>query len=125
MRLGTAAVLNGDTRTARGVLERAAHSGRQEHRSMAAFALAQLSLLAADEDDWSVAAPCAAEALDLVADVSLDGWPLATTIHLANARVAMEGKELSHPREITGLALRQYLESRPVAFPWLAAQTAL
>ncbi len=125
MLLGSAALLNGDTTTARGVLERAAHFGRQEHRSMAAFALAQLSLLAADEEDWAVAGPCAAEALDLVADVALDGWPLATTIHLANARVAVHRKEHSQARQITGDALRQYFEAPPVAFPWLAAQTAI
>jgi LuxR family transcriptional regulator, maltose regulon positive regulatory protein len=125
MLLGSAARLTGDTRTARSVLERAARCGGREHRSISAFALAQLSLLAADEDDWAVAGPCAVQALELVVDVALDGWPLGTTIHLANARVAMHHREFSRARDMTGLALRQYLEAPPVAFPWLAAQTAL
>ena len=123
--LGIAQLLNGQPGPARGLLERAAHLGRERHRYASGFALAQLSLIAADEDDWSVAASCAAEAYETIQAVPPNGYPAGIAVYVARARVALHDGDLRLARECTDRALALYETPSPAAFPWYAAQMAV
>jgi LuxR family maltose regulon positive regulatory protein len=123
--LGVATLLNGDRAVARRVLEWAAHLGRTHDGYPAGFALAQLSLLAVDEDDWSVAESCAVEAADLMPIGPRAAHPFGSAVQVAQARVAAHRHDGQSARDSVAEALRLGVEAPPVAFPWLGAQLAI
>src|SRR5262249_53183840 len=98
MLLGVAQLLNGNPEAARGSLERAAQLGRERQRGSASFALAQLSLIAAGQDDWAVAEACANEAMDLVQAGQLGEYPLTIAAYAARARLALHARDIAQAR---------------------------
>jgi LuxR family transcriptional regulator, maltose regulon positive regulatory protein len=125
LRLGVAHLLNGDAAAARGELERCAHFGRERQRSTTSIALAQLSLIAADEDDWPVAEACATEASELMHAGRLTTSPFSVAVHAARAKVAIHQRNLQLARDTLARAVRLYRDRSPAAFPWFAAQMAI
>ncbi len=123
--LGVAQLLGGDPATAKGSLERAAHFGRDRHRYSTSFALAQLSLLAADKDDWVVAKSCAVEALDIFQAVPRNDYPAGIAVYVARARVALHERNMRLARDSADRALALYDTPSATAFPWYATQMAI
>jgi hypothetical protein len=125
MLFGVAQLLNGDARAATEVLERAAHFGRKSQPVTAAFALAQLSLLAAEQGDWVTAALCGGEATELISNTGLGEYSTSVAVCVAEVRVALHRRDYQRARALAGKALRLYANPSPAAFPWLAAQIAI
>jgi LuxR family maltose regulon positive regulatory protein len=122
---GTALMLNGQPDAAPKAWERAAYFGRQEQPAGASFALAQLSLHAAERGDWSAAEDYAAESWTLIETAGLPELLSSIASYLARARVAVHHGDVAQARHLVGRALRLYVSPSPVAFPWFAAQAAL
>ena len=122
--LGVAQLLNGDIEGAVGALERAAHFAREGHRSAASFALGQLALIYAEQGDWVAAASYAAEAADRVRNGNREDDVITIVVHVAQARLALQGRDPRTARQCVGKALRLYVDPSPGPFPWLAAQMA-
>lgn len=122
---GSALLLNGEPGPAAESLERAAFLAREKQRSGASFSLAQLSMLFADRNDWPSAAAYAAEAVALVEAGHLEDHVISASVWLAQARLAWHRRDAESTRQWIGKALRLYVDPSPVAFPWLAAQTAI
>ena len=125
MLFGVAQLLNGEPRAATEVLERAAHFGRKSQPATAAFALAQLSLLAAEQGDWVTAASCGGDATELISSAGLGEYPTSVAVYVAEVRVALHRRDYRRARALAGKALRLYADPSPAAFPWLAAQIAI
>ena len=122
---GAGLLFNGEPDAAAKAWERAAYFGRGEEPSGASFALAQLSLLAADCDDWSAAEDYAAESWTLVETAGLPEYLSSIACYLARARVAVHNGDIAEARRHVGRALRLYVSPSPVAFPWFATQAAI
>jgi LuxR family transcriptional regulator, maltose regulon positive regulatory protein len=122
---GTACLLTGARDEAVSGLERAARLGRNVAPPTASVALAQRSLLAADEGDWSTAEACAAESWELVEKAALQTSLASLLTYLACARTALHGGDTEAAWNDTVAALRLYRRPSPVALAWLAAQTAM
>lgn len=125
MLYGVACLLTGSRDEARKALERAARLGRKGERASVAFALAQQSLLAADDGDWSTAAACATESRQLMEAGGLQASLPGLLTPLACGRVALHRGDTQAAWTDTADALRLYRSPSPVAFPWLAAQAAI
>jgi LuxR family maltose regulon positive regulatory protein len=123
--LGVAELLNGATEVARTALERADVLGRETQPSVAAFTLAQLSLLAADRDDWSAAEASAAASAGLVDAEHLSDYMPSLVTYAASARVALHRRDIPGARRCVGNATRLYAVPSPEGLPWLAAQSAI
>jgi LuxR family maltose regulon positive regulatory protein len=123
--LGVAELLNGAVEAARRALERADVLGREHQPAIAAFALAQLALLAADHGDWSAAAASASESATVVDALHLSDYMPSLITYAANARVALHRGDIPGARQCVGNAMRLYAIPSPVAMPWLAAQSAI
>lgn len=123
--LGIAHALSGALDTARKELELAAHLGQEEQRPAAATSLAQLSLVAAELDDWPAAEQAAREAIDLVRAGGLQDQLLSVLTFSAAARAAAHGHDHEAARRHVGSALRLYADPSPAALPWLSAQVAI
>jgi LuxR family maltose regulon positive regulatory protein len=123
--LGTAHALSGDVELAVKELGLAARLGVEGQRPAAAAALGELSLLAAEQDDWAGAEQKAGEALDLIASGGIQEHLFAIVGYVAAARVAAHQGDHVRARRHVGSALRLYATPSPVAFPWLAAQVAI
>jgi LuxR family maltose regulon positive regulatory protein len=124
--LGVAHVLTGAPDAAVKELDLAARLGREAHRPAAAVAaLAELSLLAAERDDWSGAEEKAAEAVELIEATGIQEHLFSILGHTAAARVAAhQGNRVAAHRH-AGITLRLYASPSPAAFPWLSAQVAM
>ncbi len=103
--------------------ERAARLGRKVAET--SFALAQRALIAAEEGDWRTAAVCADDSRRLVESADLQTSLSSLTTYLASARVALHRGDIQAAVTATAGAQRLYRQPSPVAFPWLAAQTAI
>jgi LuxR family maltose regulon positive regulatory protein len=123
--LGVAEMLNGATEAARTALERADVLGREPQPVIAAFALAQLSLLTADRGDWPAAEASAAASATLVGALRLSDYMPSLITYAANAQVAVHRRDVPGARQCLGNAMRLYAVPSPEAVPWLAAQSAI
>jgi hypothetical protein len=88
------------------VWERAAYFGRQEEPGGASFALAQLSLLAAERGDWSAAQGYASESWTLIETAGLFEHFSSITCYIARPRVAVHLGDIAAARQRVGRALR-------------------
>jgi LuxR family transcriptional regulator, maltose regulon positive regulatory protein len=123
--LGIAYLLNGDADAGARELKRAAALGRPGRNREALFALAQLSLLAAEAADWISAADYASKAWRLVGESRLAEYASGVPTHAARARAALHRGDLTAARHSVDRALRLYATSSLAAFPWLGAQMAI
>jgi LuxR family maltose regulon positive regulatory protein len=122
---GAALLFTGQPEAAAKAWERAAYFGRRTRPSGASFALAQLSLYAAERGEWATAQEYAAESVTLIEAAGMPEYLSSLTSYVARARVAAHNGDVAQARRHVGRALRLYASPSPVAFPWLAAQTAI
>jgi LuxR family maltose regulon positive regulatory protein len=124
--LGTAHALTGAADVAVKELDLAARLGRQAQLPAAAVtALAELSLLAVERDDWSDAEEKAGEAVDLIETAGMGEHLFSILGYLAAARVAAhQGNQVAARRHV-GTVLRMNTTLSPAAIPWLSAQVAI
>jgi LuxR family maltose regulon positive regulatory protein len=124
MLYGAALMLTDQPDAATKAFERAAYFGG-EKPSVASFALAQLSLQAAESGDWAAARDYAAESATLRERAGLSHSLASLVSYTALARVAVHDGDTAVARHQVGRALRLYAAPSPTALPWLAAQTAI
>jgi LuxR family maltose regulon positive regulatory protein len=120
-----AELLNGKAEAARTAFERADVLGRAAQPAVAAFALAQLSLLAADRNDWPAAEASASESATLVDALHLSDYMPSLITYAGTAGVALHRGDIPAARQWVGNAMRLYAVPSPAAIPWLAAQSAI
>jgi LuxR family maltose regulon positive regulatory protein len=123
--LGIAHALSGASEQAVKELGMAARLGAAAQRPAAAAAFGELSLLAADQDDWAGAEQNAGQALDLIATAGIHDHVFAILGHVATARVAAHQGDHVRARRHVGTALRLYVTPSPAAFPWMSVQVAI
>jgi LuxR family maltose regulon positive regulatory protein len=90
----------------------------------AAIALAERSLVAMDQQDWTQAATLAEQASDVVRTGGLDGYVASALVHAVAARVAMHQGDVPRAQQHLARATRL----RPLltyALPYFAVQTLL
>lgn len=124
--LGIAHALTGAADTAVKELGLAARLGVQGQPPTAAVgALAELSLLAADRDDWSEAQDKAGQAVDLIETAGIADHLFSILGYAAAARVAAhQGNQVAAQRH-AGTVLRMNTMFSPGVIPWLSAQVAI
>jgi LuxR family maltose regulon positive regulatory protein len=123
--LGIAHALTGGRTHAVEELDGAARLGWDGRRPEAVTALAEISLLAADADDWPTAAQKAAQALRLMAIIDSRDHVFSILGFAAAARVSAHRAEEKAARRHVGQAMRLCASRPPVAFPWLSVQVSL
>ena len=123
--LGVAHLLSGSAEEAAKLFERGALLGVEQARPAASLALAQLALLAADDQDWAAAQRNAAQAEQVMAAGNLRDDMASVLTHLAAAKVDVRRDRSQQARQRLGTAVRVYLGVPPTAFPWMAAQAAV
>jgi LuxR family transcriptional regulator, maltose regulon positive regulatory protein len=124
--LGVAHALTGATDVAVKELDLAARLGRESQRSAAAAAaLAEMSLLAAERDDWPGAEEKAAQAVEVIETTGIGEHLFSILGHAAAAWVAAHQGNQVAARRHAGITLRLYASPSPAAFPWMAAQVAM
>jgi LuxR family maltose regulon positive regulatory protein len=88
-------------------------------------ALAELSLLAADRDDWPDADEKAGQAVNLIETAGIEEHLFSILGYVAAARVAAhQGNEVA-ARRYAGTALRMNTTFLPAVIPWLSTQVAI
>jgi LuxR family maltose regulon positive regulatory protein len=122
---GSACMLLGLRDEAVEELERAAQHGRHTAGPGVSFAIAQRSLLAADEADWSTATACAHAARALVDSAGLQTLLTSLPTYVACAVVALHQGDVQAAGIDTAIAMRLYRRPSPAAIPWLGAQMAI
>jgi LuxR family maltose regulon positive regulatory protein len=123
--LGVAYALNGSPDAGATELARAAELGRRGARREGCFALAQLSLLAAEAGDWAAAAEYARESSTLTPRAGQAEYATGVPAHLAEATVALHRGDPRAARASLNRAQRLYAGPALAAFPWLGAQLAI
>jgi LuxR family maltose regulon positive regulatory protein len=124
--LGTAHALAGDLDLAAKELDLSARLAREAQRPAAAVAaLAQLSLLAVEREDWPGAEERASEAVDFMESSGIEEHLFSILGRVAAARVAAQKGNQVAARRHLGRALRLYATPSPAAFPWLSVQVAI
>jgi LuxR family transcriptional regulator, maltose regulon positive regulatory protein len=124
--LGIAHALTGAPDVAVKELDLAARLGRQAQLPAAAVAaLAELSLLAVERDDWPGAEEKAGQAVDLIETAGMQEHLFSILGYLAAARVAAHQGNQVAARRHAGTVLRMYATPSPAAVPWLSAQVAI
>jgi LuxR family maltose regulon positive regulatory protein len=124
--LGIAHALTGAADVAVKELDLAARLGRaQRLPPAAAAALAELSLLAVERDDWPEAEEKAGEAVDLIETAGIEEHIFSILGYVAAARVAAHQGNQVAARRHAGTVLRMYATPSPAAVPWLSAQVAI
>jgi LuxR family maltose regulon positive regulatory protein len=123
--LGIAHALAGAADMAVKELDLAARVGRGAQLPAAAVtALAELSLLAADRDDWPAAEEEAGQATDLIETAGMQEHLFSILGFVAAARVAAHQGNQVAARRHAGTVLRMTTHS-PAGIPWLSAQVAI
>jgi LuxR family maltose regulon positive regulatory protein len=123
--LGIAHALTGAGDVAVKELDLAARLGRDTPLPTAAVtALAELSLLAGERDDWPDAEEKAGQAIDLIESAGMQEHLFSILGYVAAARVAAHTGSQVTARRHAGTVLRMYTHS-PAAIPWLSAQVAI
>lgn len=123
---GIAHALTGAAEMAVKELDMAARLG-QEGRppTAAATALAQLSLLAADRDDWPDAEEKAGQAVDLIHTAGMEEHLFSILGYAAAARIAARQGNQAAARRHASTVLRLNTALSPAVIPWLSAQVAI
>jgi LuxR family maltose regulon positive regulatory protein len=123
--LGVAHALAGAPDVAVKELDLAARHGRGAQLPAAAVAaLAELSLLAVDRDDWPDAEEKARQAVDLIETAGIQEHLFSILGFVAAARVAAHRRDQVAARRHAATVLRMTTPS-PAAVPWLSAQVAI
>ena len=91
----------------------------------AVTALAELSLLAAERDDWPGAEEKAGQAVDLIETAGMEEHLFSILGFVAAARVAAHQGNQVAARRHAGTVVRMYATPSPAAIPWLSAQVAI
>jgi LuxR family maltose regulon positive regulatory protein len=124
--LGIAHALTGDVDAAVKELSLAARLGADGRPPTAAVgALAELSLLAVDRDDWPDAEEKAGQAVDLIDTAGMEEHLFSILGYVAAARVAAHQGNPVAARRHAGTVLRMYTTPSPAAIPWLSVQVAI
>jgi LuxR family transcriptional regulator, maltose regulon positive regulatory protein len=124
--LGIAHALTGAADVAVKELSLAARQGADGRPPTAAVgALAELSLLAVDRNDWLDAEEKAGQALDLIETAGIEEHLFSILGYVAAARVAAHQGHQAAARRHAGTVLRMYTSPSPAAIPWLSAQVAI
>jgi LuxR family maltose regulon positive regulatory protein len=124
--LGIAHALTGAADAAVKELDLAARHGRNQRLPpAAAAALAELSLLAVQRDDWPDAKEKASQAVDLIETAGIEEHLFSILGYVAAARVAAHQGNQVAARRHAGTVLRMYATPSPAAVPWLSAQVAI
>jgi LuxR family maltose regulon positive regulatory protein len=124
--LGIAHTLAGAADMAVKELGLAARLGAEGRPPTAAVgALAELSLLAADRDDWPDADEKAGRAVNLIETAGIDEHLFSILGYVAAARVAAHQGNQVAARRYAGTVLRLYAAFLPAVIPWLSAQVAI
>jgi LuxR family maltose regulon positive regulatory protein len=124
--LGIAHALTGDADPAVKELDLAARLGGDARPPTAAVtALAELSLLAADRDDWPDADEKAGQAVTLIQSAGIEEHLFSILGYVAAARVAAHHGDQVAARRHAATVLRMNTTLSPAVIPWLAAQVAI
>jgi LuxR family maltose regulon positive regulatory protein len=124
--LGIAHALSGAADVAVKELELAARLGREQKVPIPAVtAVAELSLLAAERDDWPGAEENAGQAVELIETTGMENHLFSILGFAAAARVAAHQGNQVAARRHAGTVLRMYAVPSPAAIPWLSAQVAI
>ncbi len=124
--LGIAHALTGAADVAVKELDVAARLGREDRPPTAAVtALAELSLLAADRDDWPDAEEKAGQAVDLIEATGIEEHLFSILGYVAAARVAAHHGDQESARRHAATVLRMNTTLSPAIIPWLSAQVAI
>ena len=124
--LGIAHALTGAADLAVKELSLAAQLGADGRPPTAAVgALAELSLLAADRDDWPDAEEKADQAINLIQTAGIEEHLFSILGYAAAARIAAHHGDQVAARRHAGTVLRMNASLSPAAIPWLSAQVAI
>jgi LuxR family maltose regulon positive regulatory protein len=124
--LGVAHALSGAAEQAVKELDLAVRLGRGTQLPAAAVtALAELSLLAAERDDWHDAEEKAGQAVHLIETTGMDEHLFSILGFVVAARVAAHQGNQVAARRHAGTVLRMRTTPLPAAIPWLSAQVAI
>ncbi|WP_196418187.1 helix-turn-helix transcriptional regulator [Actinoplanes aureus] len=91
----------------------------------AVAALAELSLLAADRDDWSDAEEKAGQAVHLIETAGIEEHLFSILGYVAAARIAAHQGNQVAARRHAGTVLRMITTFSPAVIPWLSTQVAI
>jgi LuxR family maltose regulon positive regulatory protein len=123
--LGVAHALSGAPERAVKELDLAARLGREAQRHAAATAFAQLSLLAAERNDWPDAEKNAGQALEVINTGDVRDRLFSILGFAAAARVAAHKADRAAAQRHAVAALRRYATPSTAAVPWLSAQVSI
>jgi LuxR family maltose regulon positive regulatory protein len=124
--LGIAHALSGAADVAVKELDLAARLGAQGRPPNAAVAaLAELSLLAVDRDDWADAEEKAGQAVDLIETAGIEEHLFSILGYLAAARIAAHQGNQEAARRYAGTVVRMNTTLSPAVIPWMSAQVAI
>jgi LuxR family transcriptional regulator, maltose regulon positive regulatory protein len=124
--LGIARALTGAADVAVKELDLAARLGAEGRPPTAAVAaLAELSLLAVDRDDWADAEDKAGQAVTLIESAGIEDHLFSILGYLAAARIAAHQGNQVAARRHAGTVVRMSTTLSPAVIPWLAAQVAI
>jgi LuxR family transcriptional regulator, maltose regulon positive regulatory protein len=124
--LGIAHALTGAADMAVKELELAARLGAEARPPTAAVtALAELSLLAGERDDWPDAEGKAGQAVGLIDTAGIEEHLFSILGYVAAARIAAHQGNQMAARRHAATVLRMNTTLSPAAIPWLSAQVAI
>ena len=124
--LGVGHVLTGAIDMAVKELALAARLGAEGRPPTAAVAaLAELSLLAVDRNDWADAGDKAGQAVNLIESAGIEEHLFSILGYLAAARIAAHHGDLVAARRHAATVLRVNTKLSPTVIPWLSAQVAI
>jgi LuxR family transcriptional regulator, maltose regulon positive regulatory protein len=124
--LGIAHALTGAADVAAKELDLAARLGAQGRPpTAAAVALAELSLLAVDRNDWADAEEKAGQAISLIEAAGIEEHLFSVLGYLAAARIAAHQGNQAAARRYAGTVVRMNTTLSPTVIPWLSAQVAI
>jgi LuxR family transcriptional regulator, maltose regulon positive regulatory protein len=124
--LGIAHALTGAADVAVKELGLAARVGGEARPPTAAVtALAELSLLAAERDDWADAEDNADRAVDLIETAGIEEHLFSILGYVAAARTAAHQGNQVAARRHAGTVLRMNTTLLPTVIPWLSAQVSI
>jgi LuxR family maltose regulon positive regulatory protein len=124
--LGIAHALSGAADVAVKELDVAVRHGREARPPTAAVAaLAELSLLAGERDDWPAAEDKAGQAVDLIETVGIEEHLFSILGYVAAARVAAHQRDQAAAWRHAGTVLRMNTTLSPAVIPWLSAQVTI
>jgi LuxR family maltose regulon positive regulatory protein len=124
--LGIAHALTGAADVAVKELDLAARLGAQGRPpTVAVAALAELSLLAVDRDDWADAEDKAGQAVNLIQTAGIEEHLFSILGYLAAARIAAQQGNQMAARRYAATVVRMNTTLSPAVIPWMSVQVAI